>query len=111
MCPGEGPDSLAKTRPSPKGWRPDGLVSPLEDEVRMPRLPDEGSIGQTSRGEPVIHATIPLQRNVRHTPSRGRLWFAESAEPDRLHSLSRCPGTPVGYLDSTTRIVIYETLR
>src|SRR5882672_9474203 len=103
MCPGEGPDSLAKTRPPPKGWRSDGLVSPLEDEGRIPRLPDEGSIGQTSRGEPVIHATLPLQRNVRHTPSRGRPGTAKLAEPHRLHGLSRRPGTPVGYLDSTAR--------
>src|SRR6266702_1211405 len=109
MCPGERPDSLAKTRPPPKGWRPDGLVSPLADEGRMPRVPHEGSTRQTSRGEPVIHAAPPFQRNVRHTPSRGRPGTAELAEPHRLHSLSGCPRTPGGYLDGTAKILIYET--
>src|SRR5882672_8024297 len=103
MRPDECPGSSTKTRPPTESWRSDGLVSPPEDEGRTPRVPHEGSTGQTPCREPVFHATSSLQRNIRHTPSRGRLWFAEFAEPHRLHSLSGRPRTPVGYLDGTAK--------
>src|SRR6267143_801247 len=103
MRPDECPGSFTKTRPPAEGWRFDGLVSPPEDEGWAPCVPHEGSTGQTPRREPVLHATSPLQRNVRHTPSRGRLWLAEFAQSHRLHSLSGRPRTPVGYLDGTAK--------
>src|SRR5881296_2247066 len=101
MRPDECPGPCAKTRPPPEGWRSDGLVSPPKDDGRKRRVPHERSTGQTSSREPVVHAMLSLQRNVRHTSSRGRVWLAEFAEPHRLHGLSGRPRTPGGYMDGS----------